>query len=60
MENNILRYTLRIEASLLDKIHYIANSEGRSTNKEIEQMIKRRIASFEKTNGEITEALVRK
>jgi hypothetical protein len=53
MDHNTQRYTLRIEASLLEKIHYIAKYEGRSANKEIEQMIKRRIASFEKENGEI-------
>jgi hypothetical protein len=58
MEKGIQRYTLRIEASLLDKIRYIAKYEGRSANKEIEQTIKRRIASFEKANGEITEALM--
>lgn len=60
MDRDIQRYTLRVEASLLDKIRYIANYEGRSANKEIEQTIKRRIASFEKANGEITETQMKR
>lgn len=35
------------------KFRYIAESEGRSANKEIEQYIKRCVAEFEKTNGKI-------
>ncbi len=47
------RYTLRIDRELLDKFGYIAEYEGRTKNREIEQMIKRRIAEFEKEFGEI-------
>lgn len=47
------RYTLRIDRELLDKFGYIAEYEGRTKNREIEQMIKRRIAAFEKEFGEI-------
>ena len=46
-------FTLRIPKSLLDKIGYIAEYEGRTKNKEIEQLIKRRIAFFEKEHGPI-------
>lgn len=53
MKEDILRYTLRIDKTLLDKIHFIAEYEGRSANKEIEQLIKRRIRDFEAANGEI-------
>ena len=38
---------------LLDKLGYIAKYEGRSKNKELEQMIRKRIAEFEKEHGKI-------
>ncbi|MBP3313259.1 MAG: TraY domain-containing protein [Oscillospiraceae bacterium] len=53
MEGNLVRYTLRVNPQLLEKLGYIADFEGRSKNKELEQMIKRRIAEFEAANGKI-------
>ena len=53
MDEKIVRYTLRVDRLLFKKFRYIAESEGRSTNKEIEQYFKRRIAVFEKEHGEI-------
>ncbi len=53
MVDKLLRYTLRVERSLFAKFRYIAEFEGRSANKEIEQYIKRRVAEFEKANGTI-------
>ena len=53
MEDKLLRYTLRVDRLLFRKFRYIAESEGRSANKEIEQYIKRCVAEFEKTNGKI-------
>ena len=53
MKDNLPRYTLRINQNLLDKLDYIAKYEGRSKNKEIEQLIKKHILEFEKINGEI-------
>lgn len=47
------RYTLRISRILLDKIAYVAEYEGRTKNKEIEQLIKKRIEEFEKEHGKI-------
>ena len=38
---------------MLDKFGYIADYEGRTKNKELIQMIKKRIAEFEEKNGEI-------
>ena len=55
MKNNLPRYSLRIPQLLLDKLGYIAEYEGRTKNKEIEQLIKKRIAEFEAAHGEITE-----
>ena len=53
MRDNLSRYTLRIDKQTLDKLGYIAEYEGRTKNKELEQMIKKRIAEFEKENGKI-------
>ena len=47
-----VRYTMRIDRNLLDKFGYIAEYEGRTKNRELEQMIKR-IAEFEKEVGKI-------
>lgn len=53
MKDTLPRYTLRVPQSLLDKLGYIAEYEGRTKNKEIEQLLKRRIADFEKEHGKI-------
>ena len=53
MKDNLPRYTLRISQTLLDKLGYIAEYEGRTKNKEIEQLIKKRISEFEETHGNI-------
>ena len=56
MKDAFPRYTLRISQILLDKIGYIAEYEGRTKNKEIEQLIKKRIAEFEAEHCIIDEA----
>ncbi|MBQ2961313.1 MAG: TraY domain-containing protein [Oscillospiraceae bacterium] len=53
MKDNLSRYTLRIEQELLDKFGFVAEYEGRTKNRELEQMIKRRIREFEAEHGEI-------
>lgn len=53
MSDDLPRYTLRVSQDLLDKIGYIASYEGRTKNKEIEQLIKKRIAEFEAQYGSI-------
>lgn len=53
MKDILARYTLRISPVLLKKLGYIAEYEGRTKNKELEQMIKKRITDFEKEHGEI-------
>ena len=55
MKDTLPWYTLRIPQILLDKLGYIADFEGRTKNKEIEQLIKKRIAEFEKIHGPISE-----
>ena len=44
-----------IDRETHDKLFYIAEYEGRTKNKEIEQLVKKRIAEFEEIHGEITE-----
>ena len=53
MTDNKSRFTLRTTPELLEKFAYIAEYEGRTKNRELEQMIKKRIADFEKEHGEI-------
>jgi len=53
MKDNLPRYTLRVSQVLLDKLAYIAEYEGRTKNKELEQLIKKRISEFEETHGKI-------
>ena len=52
-KDEFCRFTLRTSAELLDKLGYIAEYNGRTKNKELERMIKARIAAFEKKNGPI-------
>ena len=53
MADALSRYTLRVEKELLEKLGYIAEYEGRTKNKELEQMIKKRIREFEAEHGKI-------
>ncbi len=55
MKDEYPRYTLRIPQSLLDKLGYIAEYEGRTKNKELEQLVKKRVAAFEAVHGPIPE-----
>ena len=57
MENKLLRYTLRVDRLIFRKFRYIAESDGRSANKEIEQYLKKRVAEYEKENGKIEVSL---
>ena len=53
MTQEMARFTLRIPKEMLEKFGYIAEYEGRTKNKEIEQLIKKRIIEFEETHGNI-------
>ena len=53
MPSKLPHYALRIPTPTLDKLKYIAEYNGRSANKEIEQLILAHIAKFEKEHGEI-------
>ena len=53
MRKNYPRYTLRISKVMLLKLASIADRNGRTKNKEIEFLLKRHIAEYERLNGEI-------
>ena len=53
MKDKLLRYTLRVDRLLFQKFRYIAEWQGRSANKEIEQYIKKSVAGFEAEHGKI-------
>ena len=53
MTDNKSRFTLRVEPELLEKLGYVAEYQGRTKNRELEQLIKRRIREFEAEHGEI-------
>ena len=53
MLEELSRYTLRVTPELLEKLGYIAEYEGRTKNRELEQMIKKRIRDFEAEHGPI-------
>ena len=53
MDDKLLRYTLRVDRELFRKFRYIAEAEGRSANREIEQYLKKRVAAYEEKNGVI-------
>ena len=55
MKDKLPRYTMRINRELLNKLGYIAEYEGRTTNKQLEQLVKKCIAEFEKEHGEINQ-----
>ena len=54
MDTKLLRYTLRVDRIYFQKFRYLAELEGRSANKELEQYIKRRVALYEKEHGPIS------
>ena len=54
MTDNKSRFTLRVDPELLEKLGYIAEYERRTKNRELEQLIKRRIREFEAEHGEIS------
>ena len=54
MPSKLPHYALRIPTPTMDRLKYIAEYNGRSANKEIEQLILAHIAAFQKEHGEIS------
>lgn len=53
MPSNLPQFTIRISLNLLIKLRYIAEFHSRSANREVEMLIKKHVAEFEKEHGEI-------
>lgn len=45
--------SIRIDEEMLDKLHYVADYEGRSANSQILVLIRDLIEDYEKKHGEI-------
>lgn len=54
MTDKVMKFTFRAEEELLRKLKYVAKYDARSANGELEILVKRHIAEFEKKHGEIT------
>lgn len=53
MPSKLPHTAIRIDPDLMKKFRYIAEYNGRSANKEIEQLIRRHVKEFEDQNGPI-------
>ena len=53
MKDVLPRYTMRINRIMLDKLNYVSKYEGRTMNKQLEQLVKKCIREFEEEHGEI-------
>ena len=49
----IKSFSIRIDDTMLDKLHYIADYEGRSANSQIVVLVRDLIENYEKKHGEI-------
>lgn len=54
MTDNIVKFTFRVDDEVLKKFRYVAEYDARSANKELEVLVKKHIAEFEKEHGKIT------
>lgn len=54
MPSKLPHYALRIPTETMNKLKYIAGYNGRSANKEIEQLILKHISSWENEHGVIS------
>lgn len=54
MMSDTAKFTLRTDSDILKKFHYVADYNARSANRELEVLMKKHIAEFEKEHGKIT------
>lgn len=54
MKADTSKFTLRTDSDLLKKFHFVADYNGRSANRELEVLMKRHIAEFEKDHDKIS------
>ena len=53
MKSETAKFTLRTDAEL-KKFHYVADYNGLSSNRELEILMKKHIADYEKEHGKIS------
>ncbi len=53
MQSETSKFTLRTDYNLLKKFRYVAEYNARSANREIEVLMKKHVAQFEKEHGPI-------
>lgn len=53
MPSQLPKFTFRVDAEVLEKLRYIAESNFRTVNKELEMLVKQHIAKYEEENGAI-------
>lgn len=53
MADNISKFTIRTESELLKRFRFVADYNARSANRELEVLMKRHVAEFEKKYGKI-------
>lgn len=51
--SDMAKFTLRIDSELLKKFHVVADYNARSSNRELEVLIRKHIIEFEKEHGKI-------
>ena len=54
MTTDTAKFTLRTDSELLRKFRFVAEYNARSANRELEVLMKKHVAEFEKENGTIT------
>ena len=54
MMSDTAKFTLRTDAEILKKFRYVADYNARSANRELEVLMKKHIAEFEKDHGKIS------
>lgn len=53
MPSQLPKFTFRVDTEVLEKLRFIADSNFRTVNKELEMLVKQYIAKYEKENGAI-------
>lgn len=53
MPSKLPHFAIRIDRELMDKLKYIAESNARSANREIEMLIRKHVAEYESKHGPI-------
>jgi hypothetical protein len=53
MPSKLPHFALRTSRQLMNKFKYVAEYNGRSANKELEQLVKQHVGQFEQAHGVI-------